>query len=151
MDVQNWISLGGSELGAIRHELTAGGDRPDRQTRSSSGTSAASSPSAASTPTNRSRSWSPRATDYRELRIPMICVPATIDNNLPGTETTIGADTALNNIVDAVDKIKYTAGAAHRAFIVEVMGRRCGYLGAGGRHRQRRGDGAAARGRHHPG
>jgi 6-phosphofructokinase 1 len=65
---------------------------------------------------------------YPELRIPMICVPATIDNNLPGTEICIGADTALNNIIDAVDKIKYTAGAAHRAFVIEVMGRRCGYL-----------------------
>jgi len=65
---------------------------------------------------------------HPELNIPMICVPATIDGNLPGTEVAIGADTALNNIVDAVDKIKYTAGAAHRAFIVEVMGRRCGYL-----------------------
>ncbi len=74
----------------------------------------------------------------------MICVPATIDNNLPGTEITIGADTALNNIIDAVDKIKYTAGAAHRAFIVEVMGRECGYLGLMRQHRERRRDGIAA-------
>ena len=55
-------------------------------------------------------------------------MPATIGNNLPATEFTIGADTALNNIVDAVDKIKYTASAAHRVYIIEVMGRRCGYL-----------------------
>ncbi len=55
-------------------------------------------------------------------------MPATIDNNLPATEITVGSDTALNTIVDAIDKIKYTAGAAHRTYIVEVMGRESGYL-----------------------
>ncbi len=65
---------------------------------------------------------------YPALRIPIICVPATIGNNLPATDFTIGADTALNNIVNAVDKIKYTASAARRVYIIEVMGRRCGYL-----------------------
>ena len=66
--------------------------------------------------------------EYPALRIPILCAPASIDNNLPGTQVSIGADTALNNIVEAVDKIKSTAGTAHRAFIIEVMGRRCGYL-----------------------
>ncbi len=60
--------------------------------------------------------------------IPMVCVPASINNNLPGAELSIGADTALNNIVGAVDKIKQSAVASRRVFVVEVMGRNCGYL-----------------------
>jgi 6-phosphofructokinase 1 len=60
--------------------------------------------------------------------IPMICLPASINNNLPGSELSIGCDTALNNIVGAVDKIKQSAVASQRCFVVEVMGRRCGYL-----------------------
>ena len=55
-------------------------------------------------------------------------MPAAIDNNLPGTEISIGADTALNNIVEMVDKIKQSAVATRRCFVVEVMGRQCGYL-----------------------
>lgn len=65
---------------------------------------------------------------YDALNIPMIILPATIDNNLPCTEFSIGSDTALNNIVEAVDKIRHTAGATRRTFIVEVMGRECGFL-----------------------
>lgn len=60
--------------------------------------------------------------------IPIICVPATINNNLPGSDLSIGADSALNNIIDAVDKIKQSAVASRRTFVVEVMGRYCGYL-----------------------
>jgi 6-phosphofructokinase 1 len=60
--------------------------------------------------------------------IPIICLPASINNNLPGSELSIGSDTALNNIVSAVDKIKTSAVASQRCFVVEVMGRRCGYL-----------------------
>ncbi len=60
--------------------------------------------------------------------IPIICVPATINNNLPGSDLSIGADSALNNIIDAVDKIRQSAVASRRAFVVEVMGRYCGYL-----------------------
>ncbi len=66
--------------------------------------------------------------EFEALRIPIIVIPATIDNNLPGTAFCIGADTALNNIIDAVDKIRHTAGASRRTFIVEVMGRQCGFL-----------------------
>jgi 6-phosphofructokinase 1 len=58
----------------------------------------------------------------------MICLPASINNNLPGSEFSIGADTALNSIVMVVDKIKQSAVATRRAFVVEVMGRYCGYL-----------------------
>ncbi len=66
--------------------------------------------------------------DYAAFNIPMVCLPATINNNLPGSEQSIGADTALNGIVYDVDKIKQSAVATRRAFIVEVMGRDSGYL-----------------------
>lgn len=62
------------------------------------------------------------------LAIPVICLPATINNDLPGSEMTIGADTALNTIVANVDKIKESAVASHRVYVVEVMGRDSGYL-----------------------
>jgi len=66
--------------------------------------------------------------NYPAFNIPLVCLPATIDNNLPGTELSIGADTALNNIAGVVDKIKQSAVAEQRCYVVEVMGRRCGYL-----------------------
>lgn len=62
------------------------------------------------------------------FRIPIVCLPASINNNLPGSEHSVGADTALNNIVADVDKIKQSAVATRRCFVVEVMGRSCGYL-----------------------
>jgi 6-phosphofructokinase 1 len=65
---------------------------------------------------------------FPALRLPIVCVPASIDNNLPGTDYAIGADTALGVAVEALDRIKQSAGAQQRCFIVEVMGRTCGYL-----------------------
>ncbi len=65
---------------------------------------------------------------FTAFNLPIVCLPATIDNNLPGSELSIGADTALNTIVQAVDKIKQSAVALRRCCIVEVMGRHCGYL-----------------------
>lgn len=65
---------------------------------------------------------------YPALRIPMVLVPASIDNNLPGAEISIGADTALNNIVRSLDLIKESAAASKRLFVAETMGRKCGYL-----------------------
>lgn len=66
--------------------------------------------------------------NFPAFKLPIVCLPASINNNLPGSELSIGADTALNNIVEAVDKIKDSAVALRRVFVVEVMGRRCGYL-----------------------
>ncbi|MFA8436026.1 MAG: 6-phosphofructokinase [Marinifilaceae bacterium] len=66
--------------------------------------------------------------NYPGFNVPIVCLPASINNNLPGSELSIGPDTALNNIVGAVDKIKQSAVATRRCFIVEVMGRYCGYL-----------------------
>ncbi|MBN1313140.1 MAG: 6-phosphofructokinase [Anaerolineae bacterium] len=66
--------------------------------------------------------------NFPAFNIPIVCLPASINNNLPGSEFSIGADTALNSIVDAVDKIKQSAVATRRCFVVEVMGHWCGYL-----------------------
>ena len=65
---------------------------------------------------------------FEIFRIPLICIPASINNNLPGVELSIGCDTALNTIVQAIDKIKNSSDSARRLFIVEVMGRFCGFL-----------------------
>ncbi|MDO4258525.1 MAG: 6-phosphofructokinase [Actinomycetaceae bacterium] len=65
---------------------------------------------------------------YPAFRIPIVLVPATIDNNVPGTELSIGADTALNNATWTLDRIKESAAASRRCFVARVMGRNCGYL-----------------------
>ncbi len=65
---------------------------------------------------------------YAALDIPIVCMPMTINNDVPGTEMSIGSDTALNSIVSDVDKIRQSAVASRRVFVVEVMGRDCGYL-----------------------
>lgn len=69
-----------------------------------------------------------RQSAHTALKVPVFLVPASIDNNLPCSEHCIGSDTALNNIVQAVDKIGNTAGSTRRTFIVEVMGQQCGFL-----------------------
>lgn len=63
-----------------------------------------------------------------EFDIPVIGVPGTIDNDIFGTQYTIGYDTALNTVVDAVDKIRDTASSHNRLFFVEVMGRDAGFI-----------------------
>ncbi|KAM4533723.1 ATP-dependent 6-phosphofructokinase, platelet type isoform 1-T1 [Odontesthes bonariensis] len=69
-----------------------------------------------------------RAT-FEEFCIPMCMLPATISNNIPGTNLSIGADTALNAIVETCDRIKQSAsGTKRRVFIIETMGGYCGYL-----------------------
>ena len=130
-DVEGWVAIGGAELGTSRHiptieqfyavsraiennEIDAlliiGGHRAYE--------------AAYQMLQQRDR--------YPGFNVPVICLPATIDNNLPGWEQSIGADTALNEIVYAVDRIKQSAMASRRAFVVEVMGRYCGYLAAVG-------------------
>lgn len=63
-----------------------------------------------------------------EFNIPVVGLPGTIDNDLNGTDVTIGYDTALNTIMQSVDKIRDTATSHERLFFIEVMGRNCGYL-----------------------
>jgi len=68
------------------------------------------------------------ALKLHEMGFPVVGIPATIDNDVNGTDISIGVDTTLNTILDAVDKIKDTASSHERAFLVEVMGRDSGYL-----------------------
>jgi 6-phosphofructokinase 1 len=63
-----------------------------------------------------------------EFNIPIVGLPGTIDNDLNGTDTTIGYDTALNTIMESMDRLRDTATSHERLFFVEVMGRNCGYL-----------------------
>ncbi len=63
-----------------------------------------------------------------EFDIPVVGLPGTIDNDLNGTDTTIGYDTALNTIMESMDRLRDTATSHERLFFVEVMGRNCGYL-----------------------
>ncbi|XP_071203327.1 ATP-dependent 6-phosphofructokinase, muscle type-like [Salvelinus alpinus] len=66
---------------------------------------------------------------YEELCIPMVVIPATVSNNVPGSDFSIGADTALNTITSTCDRIKQSAaGTKRRVFIVETAGGYCGYL-----------------------
>jgi 6-phosphofructokinase 1 len=63
-----------------------------------------------------------------EMGFPVVGVASTIDNDLYGSDITIGVDTALNIALEAIDRLKVTASSHGRAFLVEVMGRKCGYL-----------------------
>jgi 6-phosphofructokinase 1 len=65
---------------------------------------------------------------YEEHGVPSICIPGTIDNDLPGTDFSIGYDTATNTAVEAIDKIRDTALSHNRVFFIEVMGRHSGYI-----------------------
>lgn len=65
---------------------------------------------------------------YPAFTIPILVIPASIDNNLPGSELSIGADSALNNAVWSLDRIKESAAASRRCFVADTMGRHCGYL-----------------------
>jgi 6-phosphofructokinase 1 len=65
---------------------------------------------------------------YHEFKIPSICIPGTIDNDLAGTDYSVGYDTATNTAVEAIDKIRDTALSHSRLFFIEVMGRNSGYI-----------------------
>ncbi len=68
------------------------------------------------------------AWSLHKMGIPLVGIASTIDNDLVGSDITIGVDTAMNTALDAIDRLKTTASSHHRAFLVEVMGRDCGYL-----------------------
>lgn len=65
---------------------------------------------------------------YSDFGVPFAGIPATIDNDIPGTDYCLGVDTALNMIRQSVDSIRDTATSFSRAFVIETMGRHCGYL-----------------------
>ncbi|HEX6386003.1 MAG TPA: 6-phosphofructokinase [Anaerolineae bacterium] len=127
MSVNGWAPLGGAELGTNRH-MPDGSDFyaiarniEEHQIEGLLIIGGWSSYQAALELYSRRHS-------YPAFNLPIVCLPATIDNDLPGSELSVGADTALNSIVDAVDKIKQSAVASRRVFVVEVLGRECGYL-----------------------
>jgi 6-phosphofructokinase 1 len=68
------------------------------------------------------------ALELQKLGFPVVGIASTIDNDLFGSDITIGVDTALNIALEAIDRLKTTASSHARAFLVEVMGRDCGYL-----------------------
>lgn len=68
---------------------------------------------------------------YEEFGIPFICIPGTIDNDIFGTDYTIGFDTAMNTAVEAIDRIRDSATSHNRVFFVEVMGRDSGFIALG--------------------
>jgi 6-phosphofructokinase 1 len=68
------------------------------------------------------------AQELEKLGVPVVGIPASIDNDIWGTNMSIGVDTALNVILDALDRLRDTATSHQRAFLIEVMGRNCGYL-----------------------
>ncbi len=127
VDVEGWAALGGAELGTRRESL--GLDRLYAVARSveTAGIDALVVIGGFDAYDAAHRLVRERGR-YPSLAIPVVCLPATIDNNLPGTELSVGADTALNAIVEAIDRIKQSAMAARRCFVIETMGRECGYL-----------------------
>jgi 6-phosphofructokinase 1 len=127
MSVNGWASLGGSELGTNR-VVPAGPDFYQiAKNIEKRGLEALLVIGGWEAYQSAYRLFEERK-NFPAYNIPIVCLPATIDNNLPGTELSIGADTALNSIVTVVDKIKQSAVAERRVYIVEVMGRKCGYL-----------------------
>ncbi|SMC17338.1 6-phosphofructokinase 1 [Desulfacinum hydrothermale DSM 13146] len=129
--VTGWVNRPSSELGTARHELSGSDlERIARniQAHHIRGLIAVGGLGAY---LNAKRLME-GASSHPALALPLVLIPATIDNNLPCTEFTIGCDTALNNIVQALDKIRHTAGANRRAFVVEVMGRQSGFLALAG-------------------
>jgi 6-phosphofructokinase 1 len=68
------------------------------------------------------------ALELDKLGMPTICIPGTIDNDIPCTAATIGYDTVVNTVVDSINKIRDTATSHERIFVIEVMGRRSGFI-----------------------
>lgn len=127
MSVNGWAYLGGSELGTNRH-IPTGSDfyqiARNVEQHKIEGLLIIGGWSAYEAALQLHQ----RRDNYPAFNIPIVCFPASIDNDLPGSELSVGADSALNGIVEAVDKIKQSAVASRRVFVVEVMGERCGYL-----------------------
>lgn len=126
-DVEGWTGRGGTELGISRQvptvkDLYAIGRGIERQGLDGlliiGGWDAF----------NAAHQMNGERERYPAFKIPMIVLPATIDNNIPNSELSVGADTALNLIVDSIDRIRQTGTAAKRCFVIEVMGGFCGYL-----------------------
>jgi 6-phosphofructokinase 1 len=127
MSVSGWASMGGSVLGTNR-KLPKGKDFYGMAREIEDNKIDALLLIGGWTAYDAAHTMMVNRANFPAFNIPMVCLPASINNNLPGSEFSIGADTALNSIVDSVDKIKMSAGATRRCFVVEVMGHHCGYL-----------------------
>ena len=127
MSVKGWGTIGGSELGTSRQVPAVGDLEAIARTLADRKIDALLCIGGWEAYQSAHLLVQQRQT-YKAFNLPIVCLPASIDNNLPGSELAVGADTALNSIVDALDKIKQSAVASRRCFVVEVMGRYCGYL-----------------------
>lgn len=127
MDVDGWAAVGGSELGTSRKVPTSRDYYAIARTLEEKKLDALLFIGGWSGYRGAIQLYEERK-NFNAFNIPMICVPASINNNLPGADFSIGSDTALNSITEVVDKIKQSAVASNRCFVVEVMGRYCGYL-----------------------
>lgn len=126
-DVDSWVSMGGSELGTNRHlpENDLGTIACQLQKYEISALVIIGGFEAFISVTQLARNRHL----YPAFAIPIICLPATVSNNVPGTDFSIGSDTALNSIMDMCDCIKQSASSSRkRLFVVDVQGGHCGYL-----------------------
>src|SRR5215211_803933 len=126
-DVEGWSSLGGAELGISRHvptvkDLYAIGRGLEEQRVDGLLIVGGWDAFEAACTMHRERER------YPAFDIPTILLPATIDNNIPNAELSVGADSALNLIVDAIDRLREAGTASRRCFVVQTMGGYCGYL-----------------------
>ena len=126
-DVEGWTSRGGAELGISRHvptvkDLYAIGRGLEQHQIDALLIIGGWDAFEAAHTLNAERDR------YPAFQIPMICLPATIDNNMPNSELSVGADSALNLIVDSIDRVRQAGTASRRCFVVETMGGYCGYL-----------------------
>jgi 6-phosphofructokinase 1 len=126
-DVEGWTSRGGAELGISRdvptvRDLYAIGRGLEEQRIDGLLIIGGWDAFMAASTMNRERER------YPAFQIPTILLPATIDNNIPNSEESVGADSALNLIVDSIDRVRQAGTASRRCFVVETMGGQCGYL-----------------------
>lgn len=128
MDVNGWAPVGGAYLGTARQHIQGRDFYAIARTIEEMQLDALIIIGGLSGYQNALELFKQR-NSFAAFDIPIVLIPATIDNDLPGAELCIGADTALNSIVSAVDNIKQSAVASRRVFVVEVMGNNCGYLG----------------------
>lgn len=127
MSVSGWAPMGGSELGTSR-KIPSGSDfYAIARTLEENAIDALLVVGGWAGYTAAERLLEERE-NFPAFKIPIVCVPASINNNLPSADHSVGADTALNSITEVVDRIKQSAVASNRCFVVEVMGRYCGYL-----------------------
>jgi 6-phosphofructokinase 1 len=126
-DVEGWTGMGGAELGISRHvptvkDLYAIGRGLEEQRIDGlliiGGWDAFSALHTMHQERER----------YPAFQLPTILLPATIDNNIPNAESSVGADSALNLIVDSIDRVRQAGTASRRVFVVQTMGNYCGYL-----------------------